>query len=396
MTVGSVAIALLAGILSTLSPCVLPLIPMILGAAASEHRLGPVAVAAGLAASFVAIGLFIATIGFSMGLDAGHFRTLAAAVLIVLGVTLLVPSLQTQFAVVAGPISGWADSRFGGFATTGLRGQLALGLLLGVIWSPCVGPTLGAASMLASRGEDLGQVAFVMSAFGAGAALPLLILGLLSREVLTRWRGRLLDAGKGGKMVLGGVLVVMGALIVSGLDKRAEAFLVDLSPAWLTELTTRFYPRRCLGGTPVHCKRETPSLALAPPKEGVEAVKKAAARHGVSVKELGADWNQVSQQAPADLRMDDKQKQMMEIAKAAKSTIAGIAHMALAGDGPIAREFRARIGSHPVSKASLLWPTCHMLGETRPGSPLCVHVSFDNRARAKMFHIAHAISRYGA
>lgn len=149
-TVGTIVLALLAGVLSTLSPCVLPLIPMVLGAAMGEHRLGPVALATGLAISFVAIGLFIATIGYSMGLEAGNLRTIGAAILIAIGVTLLVPSLQTQLAVVAGPVSGWADSRLGGFATTGLGGQLGLGLLLGVVWSPCVGPTLGAASMLAS------------------------------------------------------------------------------------------------------------------------------------------------------------------------------------------------------------------------------------------------------
>jgi cytochrome c-type biogenesis protein len=240
VTVGSIAIALLAGVLSTLSPCVLPLIPMVLGASVAEHRLGAVALAIGLAVSFVAIGLFIATLGYSAGLDAGHLRRIGAAILIAIGLTLLVPPLQTRLAVVAGPVSGWADSRLGGFATTGLGGQLALGLLLGVVWSPCVGPTLGAASMLASRGENLGQVALVMAAFGIGAAVPLLVLGLFSREVLARWRGRLLHAGRSGKVVLGGLLVVMGALILSGLDKRVETFLVNVSPQWLTELTTRF------------------------------------------------------------------------------------------------------------------------------------------------------------
>lgn len=168
------------------------------------------------------------------------FRIIGAALLIALGLVLLLPALQTQFAVVAGPISGWTDSRFGGFATTGLRGQFALGLLLGVVWSPCVGPTLGAASMLASRGENLGQVALVMTAFGIGAALPLLMLGLLSREAIAAWRSRLLNAGKAGKLALGGLLVVLGLMILSGLDKRIETLFVDLSPAWLTQLTTRF------------------------------------------------------------------------------------------------------------------------------------------------------------
>jgi cytochrome c-type biogenesis protein len=240
VSLASVGLAGLAGILSTLSPCVLPLIPMVLGAAVGEHRHGPVALAAGLAVSFVAIGMFIATIGYALGLDAGYFRITGAVLLMVIGLVLLVPALQTQFAVVAGPIGGWTDNRFGGFATTGLRGQFALGLLLGAVWSPCVGPTLGAASLLASRGEDLGQVSLVMTAFGIGAALPLLVLGLLSREAMMAWRGRLLNAGKAGKMALGGLLLALGLMIASGLDKRIETFLVDLSPAWLTELTTRF------------------------------------------------------------------------------------------------------------------------------------------------------------
>ena len=240
MLLGSALFALLAGVLSTLSPCVLPLLPIILVTAVSEHRLGPVALASGLALSFVVIGMFVATIGYGIGLDASFFRIIAALMLLGIGVILLVPQLQTQFAAVAAPISGWADQRFGGIETGGLSGQFSLGLLLGAVWSPCVGPTLGAASVLAAQGESLAQVAFVMLAFGVGAALPLLLLGLLSRETLISWRGRLLEAGKTGKVALGGLLIVVGLLIISGLDKRLEAVLVDASPAWLTEITTRY------------------------------------------------------------------------------------------------------------------------------------------------------------
>jgi cytochrome c biogenesis protein CcdA len=240
MLLGSALFAFLAGILSTLSPCVLPLLPIILVTAVSEHRLGPLALASGLALSFVAVGMFIATIGYGIGLDAGFFRIIAATMLVALGVILLVPQLQTQIAAAASPISGWTEERFGGIETAGLSGQFALGLLLGAVWSPCVGPTLGAASVLAAQGQDLAQVALVMLAFGLGAALPLALLGLLSRDTLMRWRGRLLDAGKGGKLVLGGLLVVVGVMILSGLDKRVEAALVEASPAWLTEITTRF------------------------------------------------------------------------------------------------------------------------------------------------------------
>jgi cytochrome c-type biogenesis protein len=240
MPLGTLGLAFLAGTLSVLSPCVLPLVPIVLGTAASEHRLGPLALAAGLAISFTTIGLFVATIGFAAGLDTDLFRTVSAILLIGVGVLLLVPRLQEQFAVAAGPVSQWAGGTLDNFAATGLAGQFGLGLLLGAVWSPCVGPTLGAASLLAAKGENLGEVALTMLAFGIGAALPLLLLGFLSPEAMQRWRGRLLEAGRGGKALLGVLLLAIGLLIATGLDKRLEAALVDASPDWLTNLTTRF------------------------------------------------------------------------------------------------------------------------------------------------------------
>ena len=94
--------------------------------------------------------------------------------------------------------------------------------------------------MLAARSEQLPQVALTMLAFGLGAAIPLLAIGTMSREAVLRWRSRMLSAGRGGKAVMGIVLLLTGALIMSGLDKRLETLLVEASPAWLTELTTRF------------------------------------------------------------------------------------------------------------------------------------------------------------
>ena len=236
----ALALAFAAGSLSILSPCVLPLLPIVLGAAVMQHRFGALALAAGLAVSFTLLGLLIAVAGFALGLDASVFRIMAAIVMIVMGVVLLVPAWQTQLATAGGPLSGWADRSFGGFDSSGLSGQFAMGLLLGAVWSPCVGPTLGAASLLASQGKDLGQVAATMLVFGIGAALPLGVLGLLSRSVLMSMRGRMLSAGQFGKALLGAALLVIGVGIVTGVDKRLEAALVEASPAWLTELTTRF------------------------------------------------------------------------------------------------------------------------------------------------------------
>jgi cytochrome c biogenesis protein CcdA len=240
MAYGTLALAALAGVVSTLSPCVLPLLPIVLGASAAEHPLGPAALAAGVAISFATLGLFVATIGFAIGLDAAWHRELGALLFIGLGVLLIVPEVWSRVAAAGGQASNWIEARLGGFSTSGAGGQFALGLLLGTIWAPCVGPTLGAASVLAAQGTDPVQVALTMVLFGLGAALPLVVLGLLSRETMLAWRGRLLGAGTGGKALLGGLLMLVSVLVLTGLDKRIEAVLVEASPAWLTELTTRY------------------------------------------------------------------------------------------------------------------------------------------------------------
>jgi cytochrome c-type biogenesis protein len=240
MGISSVAGAFIAGVLTTLSPCVLPILPIVLGAAASERKYGPAALAAGLAASFVTIGLFVATIGYSVGITAELFRQVAAALMIVLGAVLLLPNLQARLAIASGPIANWTDRRFGTQHGGGYAGQFSVGLILGAVWSPCVGPTLGAASLLAAQGQQLPQVALSMFVFGLGAALPLLGIGLASREALQRWRTRLLTAGQTMKIGFGGLLIVFGAVVLTGIDKRMETMLVNASPQWLTDVTTRF------------------------------------------------------------------------------------------------------------------------------------------------------------
>jgi len=236
----SMGFGFVAGMLSTLSPCVLPLLPLVLGPAMAVHRLGVAALAAGLVTSFVGVGLFVATIGFSAGLDGDVFRSISAVLLGIMGVVLLSGALQQRFAMAAGGVSNAGNRLIQRLTPTGLGGQLVLGLLLGAVWSPCVGPTLGAASVLAAQGRDLASVASVMVAFGLGTAVPLLVVGSLSRQALPRWRGRMMSAGKAGKFVLGGGAVAVSALILTGMDHALEGALVAASPAWLTDLTTRF------------------------------------------------------------------------------------------------------------------------------------------------------------
>ena len=237
---GSMGFGLLAGVLSTLSPCVLPLLPLVLGGAVAAHRFGMLALAAGLVLSFTGVGLFVATVGFSIGLDGDVFRIVSAVLLAGLGVVLLSGALQERLAVAASGVGDAGNRLMARIAPSGLGGQFAIGIILGAVWSPCVGPTLGAASLLAARGQNLASVAAVMAAFGLGAALPLVLVGSLSREALRRWRGRMVGAGKTGKYALGAGALVVALLILSGADKAVETAAVTYSPGWLTDLTTRF------------------------------------------------------------------------------------------------------------------------------------------------------------
>jgi cytochrome c-type biogenesis protein len=182
----------------------------------------------------------VATIGFAIGLDAEVFRGVAAVLLVAVGLVLVLPALQVRLAVAAGPVANWTEQRFAGVSTAGPGGQFVLGLILGAVWIPCVGPTLGAASILAAGGENLGMVFLTMLLFGLGAALPLALLGLASREALLGWRGRMMRTGKGLRALLGVALMLVGIAILTGLDKRIETALVQAAPDWLVDLTTRF------------------------------------------------------------------------------------------------------------------------------------------------------------
>ncbi|HTT12349.1 MAG TPA: cytochrome c biogenesis CcdA family protein [Burkholderiaceae bacterium] len=238
--VGTFGLGYVAGVVSTLSPCVLPLLPILLGTAVAVHRFGPYALALGLAVSFSTVGAFLAGLGASLGIESSLLRNLAAAILILLAVVLMSTTLQGRLATATSGLSGAGDAMLSRMRLDGLGGQFVVGLVLGLLWSPCVGPTLGAAIALASQGESLSQIALLMAIFGIGAATPLVVLGSLSRSTVLRLRGRLLGAGKSGKLVLAVVFLALGIAIVTGWDRRFEAWAVDASPAWLTRFTTQY------------------------------------------------------------------------------------------------------------------------------------------------------------
>jgi len=236
--IGTYLVGFLAGAASILSPCVLPILPILIASALSKHRFGAVALAAGLALTFALVGIFIATLGASIGLGTELLRHIAAALMVLFGIVMLSQRLQLAFGNISSRIGSRGQQALGAIKGDGLAGQFMIGSLLGLVWSPCVGPTLGAASTLAAQGRNIAQIAMLMMVFGLGAGLPLMLLGGLSQATVGRMRGSLVSIGHVAKFLIGGLFVVFGLLILTGLDRKLEAFLLSISPDWLTRLTT--------------------------------------------------------------------------------------------------------------------------------------------------------------
>ena len=240
MTITSIGLALIAGMLSTASPCVLPLLPIVIATAADQHRLGPAALAAGLAVSFGIIGTFVASLGIATGIDAGLFRMISASMLFAVGLALTSTSIRTRAMAAAEPLSSWIGARSGGISTLGASGQFCLGVMLGALWLPCAGPTLAAAAVLAAKGQSLGEAAVTMGVFGFGAVMPLLILGLMSRKAMAGAGPVLLRLNRLLVPLLGLVLAIMGIGIMTGIDGYIESVLVAAYPKWLSRVVTMY------------------------------------------------------------------------------------------------------------------------------------------------------------
>ncbi|HUK08673.1 MAG TPA: cytochrome c biogenesis CcdA family protein [Stellaceae bacterium] len=232
-------LSFLAGALTSVSPCVLPLIPILLGSAFQEHPGGPLALTLGLALSFTTLGVALSSIGFILGVGADTLRIAAAVLMACFGTILLSASLQERFALIGTPIMNRANTLLSGMSKAGLAGQFGLGLLLGLIWAPCAGPTLGAAVGLAANGGTALRAALMMFLFSLGTATPILALAYGSRRLASHGRSGMRLFGSVGKPAMGVALLAIGIFVLSGIDKTVEASLTQAMPDWLLDLVTR-------------------------------------------------------------------------------------------------------------------------------------------------------------
>jgi cytochrome c-type biogenesis protein len=224
-------LAIAAGFLTILAPCILPVLPFLLGTAGGRSRWRPVAIIAGFIGSFTLIGAALATAGTFLGVSGERLRLLAGVLLILFGAALFFESAYDRFAAKIQPylaklgagVAGGSPTR-----TDALSGVL-VGLSLGLVWSPCAGPILGVILTLAARTADYVTTALLFFAYALGAGIPMLGIAYGSHRLQERLRatGRLQPILN---KVFGAMIILFAIAILTGYDLVAQAWLVEHFP----------------------------------------------------------------------------------------------------------------------------------------------------------------------
>lgn len=229
--------AYLAGILTLINPCVLPVLPIVIASAFNADRRGPLALAIGLTISFVAFGMFVTTIGYTIGLTQERLAQIGAVMMIIFGLILLVPAFSRRFESATQGFSGAANRKMMGLDLSGFNGQLLGGVLLGIVWSPCIGPTLGGAIALASQGESLLWAFFIMLFFALGVSTLVLGLSWGAKSALRNRTNTMRSIAERSKPIMGAVFLGVGLMIFFKIHHILEAWAVDVLPYWLQDFS---------------------------------------------------------------------------------------------------------------------------------------------------------------
>lgn len=227
----------LAGLLTLINPCVLPVLPIVLVSALNADRYGPVALAAGMSVSFVTFGLFVTAFGPAIGLNQDTIAQAGAVLMVLFGIVLIVPMFARRFEMATAGIASGADTQMSQVDVSGKKGQFLGGLLLGAVWSPCIGPTLGGAIALASQGENLAYAGLIMVFFALGVSTLIIGLGLGAREAIRARAQALRGLAERSKPILGVTFIAVGLMLYFNINHYIEAWALEVMPIWLQDLS---------------------------------------------------------------------------------------------------------------------------------------------------------------
>lgn len=223
--------ALAAGFVTIAGPCILPLLPIILGTATvKQHRARPAFIILGFILSFTVFAVVFAVFGSLLGISADAFRIVAAVVIGIFGFALLFPKLQEAVIAKLQPTLTRITPRTDPTRSDLWSGFL-LGASLGLVWTPCAGPVLGSILTLVASKQDLAQSGALLFAYALGAGIPMLAIaygGQVATEKV-RWLSRYAVTIQ---RIFGLIIILVAIGLLTGADRAVQAWIADHAP-WL-------------------------------------------------------------------------------------------------------------------------------------------------------------------
>lgn len=223
--------AMLAGVVTIAGPCILPLLPIILGTSTvRSHPSRPLFIVLGFILSFSIFAILFSVFGGLLGLSPDAFRTIAAIVIGLFGVSMLFPKIQETAFSKLQPLLGTITPKTD-IANQGLWSGFLLGASLGLVWTPCAGPILGSILTLVASKHDLAQAGSLLAAYAIGAGAPMLAIAYGGQAVTARVR----SVAKYSTLIqriFGALIVCVAIGIFVGFDRSIQTYLVTQAP-WL-------------------------------------------------------------------------------------------------------------------------------------------------------------------
>lgn len=228
-----VIFAFLAGVVTILSPCILPILPIVLSGSLGGGKSRPLGIITGFIFSFTFFTLFLTTLVRIFNIPADSLRTFSVIIIAGFGLTLVLPSAQSYIEKIFARFSGLVPRSVGG---SGYIGGLVVGLSLGLLWTPCVGPILASVISLALTGTVTGSAALITLAYSAGTALPMLAITYGGRNLL-RSNPWLLKNSSHIQKVFGLLMILTSLGIFFNLDRKFQTYVLTRFPNYGIGLT---------------------------------------------------------------------------------------------------------------------------------------------------------------
>lgn len=231
--------ALLSGIVTILSPCILPILPIVLSGSLTGNKSRPLGIVAGFIVSFTFFTLLLTSIVKAIGISPDTLRLFSVGIVVVFGLSLLIPQLQRLTEQIFAKLSSFAVSKKQNLQKNNqfnfLTGFL-IGISIGIVWTPCVGPILASIIALAATSQVTGQTILIMTMYSIGTGVPLLAITVGGRNILARIS--ILSTHTVTIQKIFGVIMILTALAIYGQwDRKFQTYILEKFPSYGVGLT---------------------------------------------------------------------------------------------------------------------------------------------------------------